>query len=289
MDQKIDIVYILANASKWQNSELKYSLRSVEKNLDMPIGRIFIVGYLPKFVELREVDHIDVQDNYTNKLRNAARKIKGACNDRRVSERFILMNDDFFIMKKVSEIKYWSKGSLKGSMARHRTKKGYYYTAIKQTKELLESQGIENPTDYEIHAPIIIEKTKFLEIDKKINLEERGLLFRSIYGNLTGAKRDVVPDVKIFNIGAKGMEKYKDYKIISTGNKVVLDPKFQKWIKGKFKKVSKYEKEKIGIYYSKHMFTYKDRTYNPGDLIKVGDIPKTVAEANRLVLVKKSY
>jgi hypothetical protein len=287
--EKTDIVYILANASKWQNSELKYSLRSMEKNMDMPIGRIFIVGYLPKFVETREVDHIDVQDNYTNKLRNAARKIKGACNDRRVSENFILMNDDFFIMKKVSEIKYWSKGSLKGSMTRHRTKKGYYYTAIKQTKELLESQGIENPTDYEIHAPIIIEKKKFLKIDKKLNLEEKGLLFRSIYGNLTGAKRDVVPDIKIFNIGAKGMEKYKDYKIISTGNKVVLDPKFQRWIMGKFKKISKYEKEKIGIYYSKKMFTYKGTTYNPGDLIKVGDLPTEIVKANGLKLVKKSY
>jgi hypothetical protein len=289
MDQKIDIVYILANASKWQNNEIRYSLRSIEKNLDLKIGRIYIVGFMPKFIQDLEVSNIDVQDKYTNKLQNAVRKIKAACNNYHITDRFILMNDDFFIMKKVSEIKYWSKGSLKGSMARHKTKGGYYYKAIKETKELLEGMGIKNPTDYEIHAPIIIEKTKFLEIDKKMNLEEKGLLFRSIYGNLTGAKRDVVPDVKIFNIGAKGMEKYKDYKIISTGNKVVMDPKFQKWLKVKFKKVSKYEKEKIGIYYSKHMFTYKDRTYNPGDLIKVGDIPKTVAEANRLVLVKKSY
>jgi hypothetical protein len=199
------------------------------------------------------------------------------------------MNDDFFIMKKVSEIKYWSKGSLKGSMARHRTKKGYYYTAIKETKELLESKGIANPTDFEIHAPIIIEKKKFIETDRKIDLESKGMLFRSIYGNFVKAERAIISDVKIFGSQANRLDKFKACGIISTDNKIVLNPIFQRWIKKKFDKISKYEKEKIGVYFTRRMFSYKGNTYNPGEIIRVGDLPQAVVEANNLKLVKKAY
>lgn len=286
--EKIDLVYILANASKWQNNEIRYSLRSVEKNME-PTGRVYIVGFLPKFAEPREISHIDVQDNYTNKLRNAARKIKAACSTPAVSDRFILMNDDFFITRKMSEIKPWSKGSLKASEARHNTKKGYYYAAIRQTRKFLEEAGIKNPIDFEIHAPIIIDKNKFLEIDKKFNMEESGLLFRSIYGNMTNAKGEPIKDVKIFGKYPFSPEKYKNHKIISTDNKVVLDPGFQRWIKIKFKKISKYEKEKIGVYQAVKMFEYNHKTYNPGEIIMIGEIPKEVAKRNRLKLVKKAY
>lgn len=289
MDPKIDVVYILTNASKWQNNEIRYSLRSIEKNLKINIGRIYIVGFFPKFIQEKEVSNIDTQDWYTHKLKNAIRKIKSACNNSHVSDDFMLMNDDFFIMKPVTEIKNWSKGSLAGSMARHNTKGGYYYRAIKETKELLEGMGIKNPTDFEIHAPIIINKKRFRDIDAKLDLESKGLLFRSIYGNLAKLERTIVPDVKIYHTYANRLSKFKDYKIISSDNKIVLDLRFQKWLKRKFRSVSKYEKEKIGIYYSKHMFTYKDRTYNPGDLIKVGDLPDAVVKGAGLVLVKKSY
>jgi hypothetical protein len=290
MDQKIDLVYILTNASKWQNNEIRYSLRSVEKNLNMQIGKIFIVGYLPKFIETKEVWHIDTQDFYTNKLRNAVRKIKAACNDQRVSDRFILMNDDFFIMKKTDEIKYWIKGTLARAMRKYKAYKGYYYNAIRDTKNLLESMGIENPMDFEIHAPIIIEKKRFLDIDRKLDLEsKRGLVFRSIYGNLNHIKGEIVPDVKIYGKQANKLDNFKNYNIISTDNKIVLDSKFQKWIGRKFKDISKYEKEKIGVYYSKTMFTYAGVTYNPGDVIRVGQLPEIIVKKNNLTLVKKSY
>ena len=44
----MDIVYILGNGSKFNNEEIRYSLRSLEKFVNF--DRVFIVGECPKFL-----------------------------------------------------------------------------------------------------------------------------------------------------------------------------------------------------------------------------------------------
>lgn len=229
-----DLLYILGRGSKWRNNEIRFSLRSVEKNL--PHARIFIVGERPKF--LKNIVHIPAIDPYDNKLANAVFKLRAACREIDLSEKFILMNDDFFILRATNKIEASILGTMQDAILNHKTKAGYYYQAFRKTKDLLVATGIERPLDYEVHAPMIIEKQKFLEMTDSIEWEE-GYLFRSIYGNLyeVGGKKRI--DTKVHDIVF--LKKLSEGSILSTADRVVLRPEFQRFIYKSFPHPSRYE------------------------------------------------
>ena len=45
----MDILYCIGEGSKWNNNELRYSLRSLEK-FGKNVGNIYMVGYNPGFL-----------------------------------------------------------------------------------------------------------------------------------------------------------------------------------------------------------------------------------------------
>jgi len=282
--KNLDIVYILRNSgTRWMNNEIKYSIRSVERNINF--RNIFIVGGLPLFFDSKKINHIVADDPYSNKLKNAIYKISLACNDERISENFVLMNDDFFFLKKVEKIDYFNKGKLEVSKKNHSTKGGYYYRAICNTLETLKDMGIDDPIDFEVHYPIIINKKKFLETINKIS-DIDGLLFRSLYGNLNNIKSKYRRDVKIFDIKQFNRSKRND--LISTDERVVTSDKFQKWIKEKFKEKTVYEKTPITVYTPKNLFFYNGKKYNNGDLI-LDEISDVFAKKNNLIKLKRTF
>ena len=101
---ELDLVYILGRGSNWQNNELRYSLRSVEKFVT-GIRNVFIIGEKPSFIN-DQVIHIPYKDVYTNKARNIMAKILRACNDSRMTKNFMLWNDDYFAIQPFSAIDY---------------------------------------------------------------------------------------------------------------------------------------------------------------------------------------
>jgi hypothetical protein len=282
--KNLDIVYILRNSgTRWMNNEVKYSIRSVEKNFSF--NNIWIIGNLPPFFNDKKIGNIKSDDPYSNKLKNALHKISLACKDERVSDNFILMNDDFFLLKKIDEIKFFNKGKLEASKKNHSTKGGYYYRAICNTLEALKDMGINNPIDYEVHYPIMINKRKFLETMDTIS-DSDGILFRSIYCNLNKIDSKYRRDVKIFDI--KQLAKYKRNDIISTDDRVVTTDKFQKWIKEIFKEKTIYEKTPITVYTPKDMFFYNGKKYNNGDLI-LEEVSDLIASKNNLIKLKRLF
>ena len=88
----LDFVYIVKESDK--NDDLRYSLRSIAKFY--PDHRVWIVGYKPKWVQ--NVGYIPVKQT-GNKWGNSVKNIIAACESKEISEDFILMNDDFFIIK----------------------------------------------------------------------------------------------------------------------------------------------------------------------------------------------
>lgn len=228
-----DLLYILGRGSKWRNNEIRFSLRSVEKYL--PHARIFIVGECPKF--LRNVVHIPAIDPYENKIANAIFKIRAACREIDLSERFILMNDDFFLLRPIKRIEPMILGTLSDALANHSTKAGYYFNAIRKTQDLISAAG-QKALDYEVHAPMILEKQKFLSLTDAVEWTE-GFLFRSLYGNtfeIGGKKRK---DTKVHRIDQ--LEDLAQYDIISTADRVVLRPEFQHFIYNLFPTPCRYE------------------------------------------------
>lgn len=236
----MDVVYILGSGSKWKNNEIRYSLRSVEQYME-GYRNVFIIGERPGFLDVTKFTHIYLDDRPKAKALNAMRKIKTACLDKRVSENFILMNDDFFLLKPYKPQNY-NRGTLEKYIAEHMSKEGDYYKACMETKEWLEQQGIKSPLNYGLHVPIIINKKKAVEvIDKMYPVKNKLLLFRTVYGNLCGIESKERKDIKIY-VTSLFKEPAKNQDILSTDDRICQSYEFQSWIKQKFPNKSKYEK-----------------------------------------------
>lgn len=229
----MDIVYILGTGSQWDNNEIRYSLRSL-KNL--PHRKVFVIGEKCDWFS-DKIIHIPAKDPYQDKLKNAIHKLRIACRDERVSDDFILMNDDFYVLEKLDEVKYFHKGTLEQSIKNHPTKNGKYYDTIVRTKELL-----NGGYDYSMHYPFIYNKVKLLKILKEVSAYGNQWLLRTIYGNRNNVGGDERKDVKIKT--AQGLRYFLENEtdVMSSDDKIVLSSSFQNYINNKFPDICRYER-----------------------------------------------
>lgn len=231
-----DLLYILGKGSMWDDNELRYSLRSVEKYWEGG-GRVFVVGHKPKWI--RNVRHIPAEDRYDSPVKNTIAKLREACRSDELRERFILMNDDFIFLKPINGTKPATCGLLSDKVKEHSTKDGAYYRANAETLQLIKMTGIAEPKNFEIHVPMEFEKAKLMEITNRITWTETPYSIRSIYGNIYIKKSIELEDVKVYRpADIKDAEKRF---MISTSTRLVLHPKFRNWIAKKFPKASRYE------------------------------------------------
>lgn len=191
----MDIVYVNKNNLENNSEELQLSLRSI-KNL--PHDKVYIVGEVPEWA--KNVIHVDVPQN-TNKQDNVRRNLETAIKHADISDDFILMNDDFFVMKPVtvSELDV-NMGYMKDVIAKYdqRYPEGTEYIAsMKKLFEMLINKGYENPISFELHVPMIINRKRAQDFLKYLN-GDRMYQFRSYYGNFAGLSGQTINDVKVF-------------------------------------------------------------------------------------------
>lgn len=270
--ENLDVVYILGKGSRWHDNELRFSLRSLEKNFTF--RDVYIIGECPEW--LQNITHIPVEDAFKNKLMNARVKYLAAINDERISDDFILMNDDFYFLKPVEKINYYSRGTIDGEIRRHRTKAGYYFNAIVITHDKLLDLGMKNTLmDFEVHAPIIFNKEKLMKAIKKVG--DTVCLLRTCYGNMQDVDFEVVDDFKVSDEGKFRKQLNKDRSFLSITDTMVVSDMFRAWIWNKYPEQSRFEKhidmkEKYNVidglrYYATRAFMYHTKSYGPGDLI----------------------
>lgn len=240
-----DIVYVFKAGSVWQDNELRYSLRSIDQYFDH--RDVFIVGDLPDWIQ--NVNHIDVKDVFAKvhggKFKNVIRKIIGACQDDRVSEDFVLMNDDFFFLKKTDGIVPYASGSLQSLINRYGANdRNQYLNALKRTMRLLNKAGISDPVNYAVHYPIVFNKKKFLQLTDEVDWQEKPASWRTLYGNLFKIGEVERTDPKISSLEALEIflqkDDYGDF--LSISDNIALDQRFQFWIEMQLPHKSKYEK-----------------------------------------------
>lgn len=284
----MDIVYILGKGSMWRNNELRYSLRSL-KNL--PHRRVYIVGYLPKFIRTDRVIHIPAEDPTSSKLLNSLHKHRIACDTKEISEDFILMNDDFYVMKPVDEIPRWHKDTIEKTLTEHPTKAGYYYQALVLTEAFLKSNGVKKPLDYSVHYPVVFNKEKLSKVlDFCQKLSPNGLLIRTIYGNEYWRKTEQHKDVKVSH--ERNLEEMEKEPFVSITDNLTLKTGFRFWIDRKFPVASQYEIETIQDNMEPETQTYSAPKgvdidgvyYGPGTIIKNRKLSPEIVLANGLVL-----
>lgn len=95
----MDILYVVGTGSKWNDNELRYSLRSIAmygRNID----RVYIVGHKPDFVS-NYVHYIPCDDPYVRKHKNILHKVKSAINKSDIGNHFLISSDDHFYLHEV--------------------------------------------------------------------------------------------------------------------------------------------------------------------------------------------
>jgi hypothetical protein len=228
----MDFVYLCKTG---ENEELRYSIRSVLNSF--PKAKIWVVGGKPKWYIGNYIEVVQDRNLYTNIYNN----LVAICKSNEISNKFMLMNDDFFIVNKVSKINYFYNGSLSEKITTYKeiTGSSPYITKLSDTNNRLRKHGVESPIDYEMHTPFPMEKDKL----KKILDNDYKYLVRSMYGNLNSVGGKKIQDVKIYSHGSL-MERSFDYENKNTNFLSTTDESFLKilgMLKEKFPNPSIFE------------------------------------------------
>lgn len=189
----MDVVYVVKRDTR--NDELRYSLRSLAAHL--PHGRVWVAGFCPPWTA--GARHIDVAQDGT-KYRNSTANLRAACEHPDVSDPFLFMNDDFFVMAPVAgDIPTLHRGPVAAVANYYRKRYGPsrpYLRGMVATAELLVRHGHHDPLSYELHIPMVIHKAAMVAA-LDLGADVAVLHKRTLYGNLAGVGGDQVDDVKV--------------------------------------------------------------------------------------------
>jgi hypothetical protein len=229
----MDFVYI---CKEGVNEELKYSIRSVVESF--PDSNIWVVGGKPDWYI---GNYIEVHQVYT-KYKNAVENLKMICSSPQISNEFVLMNDDFYIIKKIDSINTFHGGYLLNKINLYQKLNGnsQYTRKLSGTYKKLRALGFENPLDYELHVPMIMEKEKLRIVLELLDQ----FLWRSIYGNKFDVGGTQMEDVKVYNSGPLVLKSYNlnidDHTYLSSADSS-FNSIFNKILKDKFNKKTRFE------------------------------------------------
>jgi len=219
------------------SDELRYALRSL-KNL--PHRRVFVVGDLPDWAD--NITHIQIPKRGINRFMDVEEIIRLICANPEVSDDFILMNDDFFIMNKVDKLPNWHMGTIADEYIRRKQiTHNNYVKGYKLTDEYLKSLGVKEPLDYCLHVPCVLNKVKRMVVsDLRLNQlrNAKVLLSRSMYFNLFGGGSTLHDDVKYIKLD-NGFDR-GDF--LSTLDSSFAKGEVGRYIKKRFSERGQYEK-----------------------------------------------
>lgn len=136
----MDILYVLGNGSKWDNNELRYSLRSIEK-FGKNVGNVYVIGADPGFLS-DKVTFVGSADYLDAKHKNILNKICEAYEYTNISDHFLLSSDDHFYVKETDFDNYpiYCKSNLPNKVKPTDKAKGYKRSLV-ATRKLLEAHG----------------------------------------------------------------------------------------------------------------------------------------------------
>jgi len=192
----VDIVYICRFGD---NEELRYSIRSL---VNVPHDEIWVVGGRPGWYNGKYIGVRPMADKYAHAREN----LKNIVLDKRISENFILMNDDFFIIEPVDCVEYFHNGSIEQKIKTYKQAFGVnsYVEVLENSLKTLNDLNTKTRLDYALHVPMVMSKTKL-----KVILKHPGSV-RINYGNIYEVGGSQMEDVKVHLQSAGGPRQY-DY------------------------------------------------------------------------------
>lgn len=193
---------------KTNSNEILWAVMSFIKN--MPHRNIYVIGDDP---EISGVNWLKPELNRwagNSKYHNQINAYLTACRTPYISNQFIAVNDDFFVMKHWTP-EIYNKGTI-GDQIKARVRHDEYRGSLSLTKRHLELKGL--PTlNYELHTPFVFDKRKLESLINSLSLQPWKLWqIRSLYGNTYQPYSTQRTDVK-------NPENYKGEALLSTDNK----------------------------------------------------------------------
>lgn len=244
-----DLVYLVRPGNR--NEELRWSLRSVEVN--MPGRRVWIVGHKPDW--LTGVEHIPTRQE-GHKHQNTLANLAAACEHEEVSEKFVLFNDDFFVLRPLGEVPVLHRGTLNEFIERYRrphvgAELGWWRRAVETRKSLaMLGHDPDMALSYELHVPLPMCRETWLAGVKELQRIGRyGIRYwtkRSFYGNFAGLGGRRCDDVKIAD--DKAWERagaaagVTGWTFLSTADGAFKYGRVGRWLRGKFPDRCRFER-----------------------------------------------
>jgi hypothetical protein len=190
----IDIV-IPYTEGETKGAELKLCLEGIKRHM-VNHRNVYIIGDRPSF----EGDYIHVQetDRGRGKQDNIRIKILTGCELPKISDPFLFMNDDYFLIRQMdaSAIPYCYNKNMFQAWNDKR-KVGSYKQALHNTVELLGPHALH----YDIHYPILYDKSAFKYSMQAGNWEDwskrDGYVIKSIYCNISKVEGVQMDDPKL--------------------------------------------------------------------------------------------
>jgi hypothetical protein len=189
----VDICIPLNNRSTQKNLELRFALRSIEKHL-RGVGEIFTIGYCPEWV--KNVTHIPFEEDPRNRFRdrNIMNKMLLACKNERVSDDFLMVHDDHFLLAdyEAGKFPYYHCGPMIPNVGQYAETKKNTILALSVNDDVTEV--INN---YDAHCPILFNKQRFLKITEIDWSKWYGYCLKTLYCVMNGIQGEFMFDLKI--------------------------------------------------------------------------------------------
>lgn len=189
-----DILYYVGAGSKWDNNELRFSLRSVEKYCKN-IGKIYIVGEKPDTIEV-DGGYLEYPDGKVAYFNSVAKITAAVTAFESMTDDFWVMMDDVFFCDYVDldELGYYIRSKhLKTKNTNH------WGQNIKMTGMILRGLGLKD-RNFEEHSPFLLNKEKWIQMKEIFDFQTNlpwGLAWRSLYGNRYKINGTLQSDMKL--------------------------------------------------------------------------------------------
>lgn len=152
---------------------------------------MFIIGHCPEWV--LNINHIPCADDPRNRFRdrNIMLKISEACKDSRVSDNFLMVHDDHFLLSdyEAGAFPYYHMGPMNEGQ-------GQYGYTKDNTRALL--SFTESFNNYDCHCPIVFNKQLFMRSVALADWSKwYGYCMKTLYCVMNGIEGEHTDDIKI--------------------------------------------------------------------------------------------